>query len=401
MVRQCKVASYEQHLFSRRYSPVAFLALVIATGLFRGSTGFCESIVFQKGREVWVTSPTGNVINRISIPDGMMLGAVRDGRLILAPVGGKGALLEAQAFPAKGASGVMSTLPTQLNEDQREKVLSEIGNRGSHVSAAGNSAALVIWSFDQSKKSWDAEVQTFDFAAGNLRILTHNGLLNYSPTVSPDGKWVAFYALPHKSNPETTVGRPWSEIAKLPGYALQVVSATGGESKPLAQHGYYKYGPGTIAWSPDSTTIYFEHGDSPEGRYPELYSVPLTGGSPKKISRPYKCAQYPAASPDGRHVASMLANPVDENPRLGPRLDGGLGIIDVTSGTSRLLTSEIGTSPKWSPSGRYILFTGINRTGKWPGYHLYVISADGGGKTDLTPPDWPGSLTSRDAFWLE
>jgi len=30
-----------------------------------------------------------------------------------------------------------------------------------------------------------------------------------------------------------------------------------------------------------------------------------------------------------------------------------------------------------------------------------ALPADGSGKTDLTPPDWPGSFTSRDAFWLE
>jgi len=361
--------------------------------------GVCEGIAFQNGRECWICSPEGAVIERVAIPEEMAFHGAASGQLFFVRFLRPGILRGLSwtpVNPSPTGSRTFADLPVAANSRRSDEVLREIGMHRVSFSPDTLFVALVIYRFDHSTNSLSDEVYRYALGTASLTQLTSNGLLNYCPTVSPDGKWIAFYSLPHESDPEKTVGWPWSKTGLLKGYALEVVSAAGGTTRQAAPHGYFKYGPGGIAWSPDSAVLYFEHGDSSEGKHPLLYSVGLNEGKLRKISGTYQCAQDPAASREGRFVACRLANHLEGTERLS----GGIGIIDTATGQSRILTDDLGWGPKWSPSGKYILYSALDPTAKTGQERLYVIKPDGTGKTDLTPPGRRGSLTAREAFWL-
>ena len=87
-------------------------------------------------------------------------------------------------------------------------------------------------------------------------------------------------------------------------------------------------------------------------------------------------------SPDGHQVAV----PVDHRPIPGGPPQAQLAVVRVDDPQTRIVVSEIGGFPIWSPDSRQIAFIGQSPGGM---YQLYVVKADGTGLsqlTDLQPP---------------
>ena len=102
-----------------------------------------------------------------------------------------------------------------------------------------------------------------------------------SPTISPDGRWIAF-AGNYDGNTD-----------------VYLMPAAGGEPKRLTWH------PGADipqGFSADGKRVLFTSGRADySGRYTQLWSVPVEGGPETQL--PIPNAAQAAYSPDGRFIA--------------------------------------------------------------------------------------------------
>ncbi len=137
------------------------------------------------------------------------------------------------------------------------------------------------------------------------------------------------------------------------------------------------------AFSPDGRRLAFasrhislEGGDLPATN---LFVVNLDDRRFRRIGT----GAQPSWSPDGREIAVLDKSGPRE---VGLELDRSLRIIDVESGSSRLLTSVGAARPAWSPGGGRIAFVSLSG-GEWD---LWTIASAGGRVTRVT------SDTARD-----
>jgi dipeptidyl aminopeptidase/acylaminoacyl peptidase len=240
------------------------------------------------------------------------------------------------------------------------------------------------------------------------------------PRWSPDGTWISyrsrgllFKVRPDGSAPPVnlTYGRRGSAPMWTPD-GERLVFVTGGP------RGYSQIAtiPSKIPDGPIEFTYVtdapYNHSDpqvSPDGRYVaytsdrrgkddirgnDIWVRPLTRRSgEERALTPNTVASFdysPRWSPDGTKIA-FVSN------RSGWR---NIGIIDVASGETRMLTSSTWDehNPKWSPDGRWIAYVANI---EW-NYHLMKIPAEGGEPIQLTDRDGvsggTGSLQTRGNF---
>ncbi len=136
---------------------------------------------------------------------------------------------------------------------------------------------------------------------------------------SPNGKQIAFIALPDSATPFPT-GELW------------VMDANGRNARTLAPadsgHGY------APAWSPDSTRIAYVHRENPDDPRADqiadalvsnIYIVNLATGQTARVTRfANMLVESPRWSADGHFLAFMVVNPLDDTIALWiAELDSG------------------------------------------------------------------------------
>lgn len=142
-------------------------------------------------------------------------------------------------------------------------------------------------------------------------------------------------------------------------------------------------GPGTDempAISPDGKRVAFVRtldDGTPAGRKPELYTVPVAGGEPVRLTENTVEDVNPVFSPDGRSIAFG---------EISPRRQGTVQIIR-TDGTNQHPITSTGLEypdPDYSPNGRSLVFIG-----QVPNAHpyenaLYTVHTSGTARRLLT-----------------
>jgi Tol biopolymer transport system component len=150
----------------------------------------------------------------------------------------------------------------------------------------------------------------------------------FSPAMSPDGNRIAFVAL----------NDVW-------------VMTIGQKPERLTNDRYVQWVP---SWSPDGGEIFFSSDQHGDGR-PDMYAITLATKAVRRVSTtPNSRMVFPVLSPDGKSFAYI---------------DGAnqsLRVHDVATGQSRLLVNQAYASnvgkPAWSPDGRTIALTDIQRS---------------------------------------
>jgi len=158
----------------------------------------------------------------------------------------------------------------------------------------------------------------------------------FSPSISPDGKWIAFCGLEEGPN----------EAYLMP--------ATGGPARRLT---FGNASMGRVAgWTPDSKNVlYASNAQQPIMRIWRMAEVPLAGGLPREL--PYGHAVYLAHGPHGAKVVGRYGT----NPAYWKRYHGGTAgtlLIDPTGrGEFRQLVELNGnlSSPMWIGPRVYFL----------------------------------------------
>jgi dipeptidyl aminopeptidase/acylaminoacyl peptidase len=247
------------------------------------------------------------------------------------------------------------------------------------------------------------------------------------PVWSPDGKWIAFG---NSANPDDLArqGRPpvpgerESDVRVITravyradggGYLdptrpnhLWVVAApkSGDDKQTPRQLTSGAYSEGSFTWSRDSSSIYFTTNRDPEPYYStpktQIYSVPVSGGTPTLLTALEMGVGGLSLSPDGRKfafVGSETSNPVksynqpdlwvmDVAANAKPKNLTTAFDFDVAGGLSGDQAAPRaggGNSPMWAPDGRSI----IERYAKEGRANLGSFDAENGRMTEVTKGD--------------
>lgn len=165
-----------------------------------------------------------------------------------------------------------------------------------------------------------SEIHVYDFASGQTRRITESINANMLPTISPDGRKMAYMT--------TRTGRQHIYVSDTDGSNARLLT-------PIGERVQFN-GP---AWSPTDGRVAF-HGQSrssfqimiADGNRPGGPVVQLTSSGDN---------QDPSWAPDGRHIVYTGAGAQGE----------GLYVIDTVTGTIRLLyRGRRLRMPDWSPS---------------------------------------------------
>ena len=174
----------------------------------------------------------------------------------------------------------------------------------------------------------------------DLERVTWDGDLNLYPTLSADGRLLAFA----------------SDRAGEGNLDIYVRQVSGGEPIRLTHDSGENVDPSI---SPDGSQIVFRSNRGDGG----IYTVPTLGGHERLIAAGGANPRY---SPDGKWIAYWIGDVASTAP------SGRVYIVPATGGPpAQLQPSFAGRFPVWTPDGAHILFEGMKTEG-----------------ADIAPPDW-------------
>lgn len=294
------------------------------------------------------------------------------------------------------------------------------GDEGFRMAVHRVADALVEWAtgepgmaasriaFRRKLADGTSEIYLVDSDGHNLRRVTDDGGITYSPALSPDGHRLA-YALYVDAEPrilerDLRTGRRRTVSAErglnmTPAYSpdgsrIAYARTLGGGTE------IFETGRGRIthtiggdalnpSYSPDGRRIVFEA--DPLGQQ-QIYVQDIVGGRARLISRYVHGERGSASSPDW--------SPRGERIVYMGWVDGAWQIFTVNpDGTDRrMLTSRGGNEdPTWAPDGRHVVFASRQRTG----HSLMVLDTVTGrtrvlvsGQVDQLP-SWSGPVADR------
>ncbi len=198
-----------------------------------------------------------------------------------------------------------------------------------------------------SNKTGCKEIYECDFDGQELEQLTNSRSISMNPTLSPDGRHLAYI--------DFTSGRSTLYIRNLAERKIAAVAKSG-----------VSIDPGWRSNSEVAATLSF---DGSQG----IYLIKTDGSISRRITNSKSIDISPTFSPDGSKMAFVSSR-------------NGLPQIfveDLQSGEVKRLTfsGRYNTQPSWSPIGDKIAYTTWEKSGE---INIFVINADGTGLVQLT-----------------
>jgi serine/threonine-protein kinase len=198
--------------------------------------------------------------------------------------------------------------------------------RGPRLSPDGRRVAVAIE--EQETQTW-----LYDLSRETLTRLTFDGIANYNPVWTPDGKRIAF-----QSSKEGRLNLFW-----------QLVDGSGGLERLTPS----EYNNAPNSWSPDGQLLAFIQIDPTTGYDIWVLRMddPSTGSGQVRKAQPFLQTPFnesaPRFSPDGRWLAYTSdesgRNEIYVQPYPGP-------------GGKSQISTDGGTEPVWNPNGRELFY---------------------------------------------
>ena len=250
---------------------------------------------------------------------------------------------------------------TRLTRDQDRCTSPSLSPDGKQVAFARRQGA-----------DWDIWVRDIDGSASrNITAGSHSN--NLQPAFSPDGRRVAFRS-------------------SRDGGGVFLAGAAGGSPRRITNFGYHP------AWSPDgkqialSTETFQEPAEFSPSRRSRIFLVDVGTGAARAVTAPNFDAVQPAWSPNGHRLAFWGANSRGE-------VDVWTIAVDRPAAEARpqAVANDHWTdwSPVWSPDGRYLYFSS-DRAGTM---NLWRVRIDQSGGEVLGPPE-PVTTPSSNSGWI-
>ena len=269
--------------------------------------------------------------------------------------------LEDKAMANQSALILEKYTATDITVEQTEYITDAKNNsrKKRFIIAAGILSLLVvcvagIWFY----KGRSSDKPAFSFVNMKMTKLTHSGNV-YAPTISPDGKYVA-YILVEEGVQSICVKR----------------ISTGGITRITEPANVFYW---ALAFTRDSDYLYYVLADDGQNAKGTLFRSPLTGGQTRKILD--RVNGNLTLAPDGKRFAFVRAN---AKPNTGSifvaDIDGGneQAIADFNSATEFVLSTD------WSPDSQSLVFVVNKNDQQGSYYYLAEIPANGGLEKKLT-----------------
>jgi Tol biopolymer transport system component/tRNA A-37 threonylcarbamoyl transferase component Bud32 len=217
------------------------------------------------------------------------------------------------------------------------------------IAVLGAAAVLLAYYVPQLRQGSGVSSRADNDAV--LRPLTSDGGLSAYPTISRDGKFVAFA----------------SDRARENNLDIWIQQIGGSEPVRLTSDPADETDPD---FSPDGSVIVFRSEKDGGG----IYTVPALGGSPVLLA---PLGHNPRFSPDGLWIAYSVGGEATSNPG-----SAGVFIISVRGGVPRPVHPEMATAanPVWSPGSDRLLVLG-RQDGKAPALEQldwWILPIEGG-----------------------
>lgn len=184
-----------------------------------------------------------------------------------------------------------------------------------------------------------------------------NGSFVYGATISRDGKYFAYSEADGKTSRLFLQQTGQNSRIEIVSLANQIVDG--------------------ISFSPDGSWVYYSASGNGSGVI--LYRIPTIGGSPTKLLENVSTVSF---SPDGRSMAFRRANGLENSAIVVSDKDGrGERLVLQRSGPKAV------SNVAWSPNGRTVVFSELDRTGSWKWY-LREVDLETGSEKSLGEESW-------------
>jgi dipeptidyl aminopeptidase/acylaminoacyl peptidase len=278
-----------------------------------------------------------------------------------------------------------------------------------HLSPDGKLVAYVVTTIDQKKNRRESEVWLVDAdGSGAPRRVSAEGFSSNTPRWSPDGKTLAILSA-RSAGAESPSSS--STPAETPKPQIFLLSMSGGEGVALTK---LKNAVQNYQWSPDGSRIVLVTATGPsdavapadrksdvrhythiqykfndtgwfDDKRRHLWVVTVSSGEAKQITDGQDWNDTdPQWSPDGTRIAFV-------SDRTGKAYDDShntdVWVIPAAGGALTKISDHAfeDESPRWSPDGQQILFTGQTSRHQYP--KLYVANSSGGTASQLAAKD--------------
>lgn len=286
----------------------------------------------------------------------------------------------------QGGSGVRQAT---ISPDGKWVAMTGDGPSGSgvYLMSPAESAPPKLW-FQGNVAAWFPDSQTVLFSRGgdlwSMRVgstdgrqVTKDSETERAPSVSPDGKWIAFHS-PRSGHQDIWLV---PSDGSAPPKALTQAAMAEDDAR---------FSP---AWSPDGQRIAYISNKA-DYWHDDVWIVEVATGKSRQLSKSLMAASTPSWSPDGRSVAL-----------LGTAKKGywyedlqDIWVVDAASGGERTVKMQIPATDwlhslpiYWSGDGRQLFFVYHERGD----LNLWAVPAGGGVATRVT--NQQGSLRSLEA----
>jgi TolB protein len=190
----------------------------------------------------------------------------------------------------------------------------------------------LVFTRNQSSSNGGQEIFVLDLRSGRAAQITNNGVSDWIPHWSPDGKTIIYTSFRNGN------------------YDIWRMDANGGNAKPvISLPAWDDY----AAWSPDGSRIAFISTGDTEGVTNSELFVRLSNGEIQRLTHNKGRDEWPSWSPNGKRVA------------VSSDRHGNMNIYSIasTGGDPIRLTNWAGfeEQPAWSPDGKWIAFIGKTR----------------------------------------